>query len=101
MKCMILKCIFKCITSNCKPTKNFDFQKTKLFGLKSFHGFAILDRCKDGTYCLSSVLFGHTNINSQYFCERLYQTWPAAVVTLKKHQTVPTRTHKKRQISDF
>ena len=72
-----------------------------LFGLKSFYGFVILDRCENGTYCLSSVLFGHKNVSSEYLCKKLYQTWPTTVETFKEHQTVPTITHKNRQILDF
>ena len=50
---------------------------------------------------MSSALFGPKNKSSnlEYFCKKPYQTWSAAVKTLKKHQNVPTKTHKKNQIS--
>ena len=62
MKCVILKCVLKCIINNCKPPQNFEFPETELsvrftFGLKSVHGFVSLDQLEDVTDCLSSVLF--------------------------------------------
>ena len=99
---MILKCVLKCITNNCKPPQNFEFQKTELsfrfFRLKSFHEFVTLVFWENGTYCLSSVLFGHENGSSEYFCKKTYQAWPKAVKTFKKHQNAPIRTYKKNQI---
>ena len=35
----------------------------------TFHGFAILARWEDGTYCMSSVLFAHKNGSSEYFAK--------------------------------
>ena len=57
-----------------------------------------LARWENGTYCLSSVLFGRKKGSYEYFCKKLYQTWSKAVKTFKKHQNAPTRTHKKNQI---
>ena len=30
MKCMIQKCILKCVTNNCKPPQSSDFQKSEV-----------------------------------------------------------------------
>ena len=68
------------------------------FDSKSFHGFITLARWENGTYCLLSVLFGHKNGSSEYFCKKPYQVWPKAVKKFNKHQNAPTRTHKKSQI---
>ena len=68
------------------------------FGSNSFHGFVTLTPWENGTYCLSSVLFGHKNESSEYFCKKSYQTWPKAVKTSEKHHNAQTRTHKKNQI---
>ena len=65
------------------------------FGSKSCYRFVTLARWENGTYCLSSVLFGHKNESSEYFCKNPYQTWPKAVKTFKNHQNAPPRTHKK------
>ena len=104
MKFLILQCILKCIPNNCKPPQNIDFPETALsfrfIWLKWFHGFVILARWEDRTYCLSSVFFGHKNGSSclEHFEKKLYQIWPAAVEKLKKHENAPTRTQKKSQI---
>ena len=50
--------------------------------------------------CLSSVLLGHQNLGSsslKVFQKEPYQTWSAAVKTLK-NQNAPTRTHEKSQL---
>ena len=99
---MILKCILKCITNNCKPPQILTSEKLSCplgsFGSKSFHGFVILTQWQNGTDCLSPVLFGHEKGSSEYFCNKPYQTMPKAVKTFKKHQNTPKRTYKMNQI---
>ena len=110
---MVKQCLGKYPMSYCfnqlegyktvKKTENF--QKTELsFRLIWFEKFLWVCyswSMRKWTYCLSSVLFGHKNVSSEYFCKKLYQTWPTTVETFKEHQTVPTITHKNRQILDF
>ena len=105
MKCIILKRILKCITNNCKPLRNFDFLEAELsFRFVWFEKFPCVIfyfRWEDGTYCLSSVLFGHKNMKTsslEYFYKKPYRTWPTAVKTFKNHQHASTRTHKTIQI---
>ena len=46
------------------------------------------------------VLFGHNNVGStnlETIYKKVYQTWPIAVLTFKKHQNVLTRTYRKSQ----
>ena len=99
---MILKCILKCITNNCKPPQILTSEKLSCplgsFGSKSFHGFVILTQRQNGTDCLSPVLFGHEKGSSEYFCNKPYQTMPKAVKTFKKHQNTPKGTYKMNQI---
>ena len=95
---------FDVIANNFQPPQNFTFPEAELslvlFALKGFHGFVILARWEDGTYCLSSNFFGHKNGSSslEYFYKKSYLTWPTAVKTFKKHQNTPERTHKKDQV---
>ena len=98
---MILKCVLKYITNNCKPLQNFEKKLSChlcSIGSQSFNAFDTVAWWENGTYCLSSVLFGHRNGSSEYFCKKTYQTWPKAVKTFKKYQNTPTKTHKNDQI---
>ena len=82
--------VYSGITNICKRPKNFDFPETvqsfRFVGLKSFHGFIILDGTM-GSPCLPWVLFGHKNVGSSSL-ENLYKktcrTWPGALKTFKK-----------------
>ena len=101
---MILKCIRKCITNNCKqPQKHGFSQKLTcplgLFGLKSFHGFNILVWWEDETYCLSSVLFCHKNGSSilEYLYKKIYRTLPTEVKRFKSIKILQQK-HAKRYI---
>ena len=87
---MIQKCILKCIISYCKLPQNFDFGESGLalalglFGLKSFHmsfSFSF-----DGRMELIARLLFYLVIKMKVlrFYEKPYQTWQAAVQTLKE-----------------
>ena len=90
MKCLIQKCILKCITNNCKPPQNFVFQKTELSFRFRFiwfekfpYGFAF---SLDGRMELIACLLFYLVIKMEVlrFCEKPYQTWQTSVKTLKK-----------------
>ena len=76
------------------------FQKLRcvfgLFGLKSFHRFAIPPRWEDGTFCISSVLFGHKNGSCSLKCfyKTRYRTSLKVVKTFKKHQNASGKRNK-------
>lgn len=92
------------ITSNCKSPQSFDFSVTELsfrfIWIKKFSKTCYF-RWEDGTYFLSSVLFGQKNVGDstlEWIYKGPYQTWPTTVAIFRKHQNVPTRTQKKIQI---
>ena len=71
-----------------------------LSDLKSFHGFVTLG----GRVVAIAFLAFYLVIKLwevlvwKIFTKKLYQTWPTAVKTLKKHRYSPTGKHKKSQI---
>ena len=87
-----------------KPPKNFDFPETdRFFRFVWFEEFpwVCYSRWEGGGYCLPCILFGHKVVGSsglENIYKKLYQTWPTAVKTLKKHRYSPTGKHKKSQI---
>ena len=65
-----------------------------LLGLKSFPGFVIFDGRIETITCLVfyfAIKMGNSLQNP-------YQKWKTAVTIFKKHQNLPTGTHKKRQM---
>ena len=106
MKGMILKCIFKCISNNCKPPQNFDFRKTEMsFRFIWFEKFPCVcfSWLMGGWNLLpSSGLIVYKKGSSEYFYKKPNQTWPKAVGTLKKNQNnTPTRTQKRARYKLF
>ena len=87
------------ITNVCEPSKNFDFPETEQFfrfaWFKKFR-WVCYSRWDDRTCCLPCVLFGHKNLGKSL--QKSYQKWQTAVKMFKKHQNVPTGTHKNRPI---
>ena len=83
----------------CKTAQNFDFPETEqslgLFRLNCFYGFAIRSGRMELVACLMFCLVIKM---LQNLYKKTYQTWQTAVKTLKKRETIPTRTHKKRRI---
>ena len=65
------------------------------FGLEIFHKFAIVGgRIKP----IACVVFYFVIKMRKMFYKKPYKKWQIALKTFKKHQNVPTGTHKKRQI---
>ena len=85
VKCMILKCILKCVISNCKPPQYFEFPETELscrfIWFEKFHSTGRMMRLIAYHLFYSVLLFYFSSL--------------AAVKTLKKHHYAPTRRHKK------
>ena len=89
MKCMILRCILKCVSNKSKPAQNFDFSETELlFRFVLFEKFqwVCYSQWEDGTPCLHYVLIGYKKVRGpslENLYKKLYQTWPTAVKTFK------------------
>ena len=89
------------ITNVCKLPKNFDFPViAQHFIFVWFEEFPwVCYSCwEDRTYCLSCVLFSYKNGTKPL--QKPYQR-RKTVKSFKKHQTVLTGTHKKRQVILF
>ena len=96
---MILKCVLKYIANNWKSPQNFRKAESSLgsFGSKIFHGFVILARWENRTYCVSSVLFGHKNESSEDFCKK-HINMATSSKNIQKYENASRRTHRNNQI---
>ena len=101
---MVLKCILKCVTSNCKPPQDFDFPETKLlFRFVWFEKsqYVYYSRWKKGSYIACHLFYLFIKwgkFQPGKSLEKSISNTTNSSKNIQKTLNCPTRTHERGQI---